>query len=114
MPTMKKYLDGLHTILYLVPLIIIDQFKCTPASVLTVVYLCFTFVFDRQDASKNKKNTLTALDPLLQSKMGQRLGISYLDAKTINLVYCNGTYKLSLSIPMSLHFAKIIISGRTF
>uniref|UniRef100_A0A0M3HHL0 Metalloendopeptidase n=1 Tax=Ascaris lumbricoides TaxID=6252 RepID=A0A0M3HHL0_ASCLU len=41
--------------------------------------------------SANGRDTLEALDPNYQSTIGQRTGLSFSDAKKVNLAYCNGT-----------------------
>uniref|UniRef100_A0A0M3HMH2 Peptidase M12A domain-containing protein n=1 Tax=Ascaris lumbricoides TaxID=6252 RepID=A0A0M3HMH2_ASCLU len=42
--------------------------------------------------SANGRDTLEALDPNYQSTIGQRTGLSFSDAKKVNLAYCNGKY----------------------
>ena len=37
-----------------------------------------------------EKNTLESLDPMMQHNMGQRVGLSHLNAQFINYAYCNG------------------------
>ena len=44
-----------------------------------------------QDGSKNGENTMEALDPLYQSTMGQRTGMSFFDAMIVNRAYCQCT-----------------------
>ncbi|KAK2151942.1 hypothetical protein LSH36_345g03052 [Paralvinella palmiformis] len=45
-----------------------------------------------KDGSKNGKNTMETLNPLFQQTIGQRIGLSFLDAKAINLAYCQGEH----------------------
>ena len=50
-----------------------------------------TITLTSKAGSVNGQYTLVALDELFQHKMGQRTGISYLDAKTVNLALCSGS-----------------------
>lgn len=38
--------------------------------------------------------TMHTKDPLLQKNIGQRDSISFLDAKVVNLAYCEGKYSI--------------------
>ena len=44
-----------------------------------------------KDGSRNANPAIEALNPLYQYTMGQRMAISYYDAKIINRAYCGGT-----------------------
>ncbi|ELU14723.1 hypothetical protein CAPTEDRAFT_26606, partial [Capitella teleta] len=44
--------------------------------------------YDSYAGSSNGQRTMETLDPLEQSSLGQRTGLSFLDAKIINLAYC--------------------------
>ena len=44
----------------------------------------------KQAGSSNGKNTMETINPLYQHNMGQRTGLSFLDAKSVNLAYCSG------------------------
>ena len=46
----------------------------------------------RDDINDYGVEFLTPLDPSLRSVMGQRMELSFYDAKIINLVYCSGRY----------------------
>ncbi len=43
-----------------------------------------------KDGSRNSEPAIQALNPLYQYTMGQRMAISYYDAKIINRAYCQG------------------------
>jgi len=51
-------------------------------------YTCY--FHSLQTRSKNQQLTLKAKDPLYQMAMGQRVGLSFLDAQLLNKVYCSG------------------------
>ena len=55
--------------------------------------------YSPEDGSTNGRIVIEALDPEYQGSMGQRVGLSYLDAKAINLVYCNDTCDRPLDNP---------------
>ncbi|KAK2188850.1 hypothetical protein NP493_122g07005 [Ridgeia piscesae] len=42
-----------------------------------------------QAFSSNNKPSMETINPLYQRAMGQQIGISFLDAKAINLAYCS-------------------------
>ena len=44
----------------------------------------------KQAGTSNGKNTMETINPLYQHNMGQRTGLSFLDAKSVNLAYCSG------------------------
>ena len=44
----------------------------------------------KQAGSSNGRNTMETINPLYQRNMGQRTGLSFLDAKSVNLAYCSG------------------------
>ncbi|KAI0225942.1 Zinc metalloproteinase nas-36 [Lamellibrachia satsuma] len=52
-----------------------------------------------KSGSKNGENTMETVNPLYQRNMGQRTGLSYLDAKAINLAYCSATCPNRLARP---------------
>ena len=43
-----------------------------------------------QTSSINRKNTIEPLDTMFYQNMGQRVGLSFLDAKILNNMYCSG------------------------
>jgi len=47
--------------------------------------------FQNKDGSVNGKNTMETLNPLYQHTIGQKTGLSFLDVKAINVVYCQGS-----------------------
>ncbi|ELT92490.1 hypothetical protein CAPTEDRAFT_91110, partial [Capitella teleta] len=46
--------------------------------------------YDSYAGSKNGQRTMQTIDPLEQNSLGQRTGLSFLDAKIINEAYCDG------------------------
>ena len=63
-----------------------------------MLYLCLRALTDwyikvlfcLQTGSRNDQPTLEALDKRYQSNMGQRVTLSFLDVKAINMAYCQG------------------------
>ncbi|KAK2138922.1 hypothetical protein NP493_6938g00000 [Ridgeia piscesae] len=49
--------------------------------------------------SSNGRNTMETINPLYQRNMGQRTGLSFLDAKSVNLAYCSGSCSNRLPRP---------------
>ena len=50
---------------------------------------CVSYIHP-QDGSSNGGNVMETVDPLYQKSMGQKVGMSYYDALTINMAYCKG------------------------
>lgn len=65
-----------------------------PSELMHVNVYCNARFILLQVGTKDGKYTITTHDPLFQNNLGQRYQLSFLDAKIINLAYCQGTSAL--------------------
>ena len=56
---------------------------------MSVIIFIFCII---KDGSINAENTMETLNPWYHHNLGQRTGLSFLDAKAINMAYCQGNF----------------------
>jgi astacin len=69
--------------------------SCINYSIGILIYFSYLL----QAGSKNGQRVIRTIDPWEQSSLGQRTGLSFMDAKIINKAYCSNACSYKLSQP---------------
>jgi len=68
------------------------MFTCSSSIIIIIIII---IIISLQVFTANGKRTIEPLDPLYKQTIGQRVQLSFLDTKLLNLAYCSGQFRFS-------------------